>query len=55
VFRYAGLFYVIALGSTVLAFGGLSPNLAVFARVLFGVCLTLAFLTLVLGLMRKGF
>lgn len=54
-FRYAGCFYVVALGSAVMAFGGTSSNLAVISQVVFGVFLTLAIMTLLLGLMRKGY
>jgi uncharacterized membrane protein YtjA (UPF0391 family) len=55
VFRYAGVFYLVALGTTVLAFGGVAPQFAIFAQVAFGLFLTLAFLSIMLGLIRKGF
>ncbi len=54
-FRYAGVFYVVALGTTVLAFGGVASQFAIFAQVAFGIFLTLAFLSMLLDLARKGF
>jgi uncharacterized membrane protein YtjA (UPF0391 family) len=53
-FRYAIFFYAIALMSAVLAFGGIAAGVEVIAQVVFGVCLSLTVVTLVLGLMRKG-
>jgi uncharacterized membrane protein YtjA (UPF0391 family) len=53
-FRYTLVFYAIALVSAVLAFGGIAAGMEVIAQAVFGVCLTLAIVTLFLGLMRKG-
>lgn len=53
-FRYTLFFYAIALASSVPAFGGVDAGVEVVAQVVFGICLALAFLTLFLGLMRKG-
>lgn len=53
-FRYTLIFYAIALVAAVLAFGGIAAGVEVVAQVVFGVCLALAIVTLLLGLMRKG-
>ena len=52
--RWALIFLIVALVAAVFGFGGISAGAAGIARILFGLCLAVFVVSLVLGLMRRA-
>ncbi len=51
---YAAVFFIIAIIAAVFGFGGIAAGAVEIAKVLFFVFLIVSFVTLVIGLIRRG-